>query len=140
MTEARELRGAMVELAGRFGRRASALVTGMDEPLGTAIGTALEAIEARDFLTGARREPRLADVVDFAANEMLRVAGSSGEPDAAARLRGALDERSGLREVRRAGRSARRLARRARGTRAGSRPERTSALRAPERSTAASTP
>ena len=47
----------LVRLAARFGRRASALVTDMEEPLGAAVGTGIEAIEARDFLRGddARR-------------------------------------------------------------------------------------
>ena len=86
----RELATRMVEITARFGRRASALVTGMEEPLGTAIGTALEAIEARDFLRGERREPRLAAVIDLVATEMLRVAGIA-EADARVRLRDALD-------------------------------------------------
>jgi len=88
--DGRALATLMVELAARFGRRASALVTGMEEPLGTAIGTALEAIEARDFLSGKRREPRLAAVIDLVATEMLRVAGVA-ETEAAVRLRDALD-------------------------------------------------
>ena len=86
---ARELAERLVTLTGRFGRRASALVTNMDEPLGTAIGTGLEAIEARDFLSGARREPRLAEVVDLVAAEMLRVAGIA-EAEAGERVRSAL--------------------------------------------------
>jgi pyrimidine-nucleoside phosphorylase len=86
---ARELAARMVELCGHFGRRASALVTGMEEPLGASIGTALEAIEARDFLAGTRRDPRLAHVTEVVAGEMLHVAGVA-EADAAERLRGAL--------------------------------------------------
>ena len=56
----------------------------MEEPLGTAIGTALEAIEARDFLRGDRRDPRLAAVTEMVALEMLQVAGVD---EAAARTR-----------------------------------------------------
>jgi pyrimidine-nucleoside phosphorylase len=87
--EGRELAARMVELAGRFKRRASALVTGMEEPLGTAIGTALEVIEARDFLRGERRDPRLWAVTELVATEMLRVAGVD-ENDAPGRLRDGL--------------------------------------------------
>jgi thymidine phosphorylase len=47
----------------------------MEEPLGTAVGSGIEAIEARDFLRGDARDPRLADGVVAVAHEMLRVAG-----------------------------------------------------------------
>jgi pyrimidine-nucleoside phosphorylase len=73
--DARELAHVLVDLSARFGRHASALVTDMDEPLGPAIGNALEVIEARDFLSGEHRDPRLADVIHLIAAEMLRVGG-----------------------------------------------------------------
>ncbi|HEY8297025.1 MAG TPA: thymidine phosphorylase, partial [Candidatus Baltobacteraceae bacterium] len=47
---AAELARWLVTIANRAGRRATAFVTDMNEPLGHAIGTALEIIEARDFL------------------------------------------------------------------------------------------
>jgi pyrimidine-nucleoside phosphorylase len=65
----------MVALARRFGRRGAALVTDMNEPLGPAVGDALEIIEARDFLAGAPRDERLAEVVTLVATEMLAVGG-----------------------------------------------------------------
>ncbi|HEY5350678.1 MAG TPA: hypothetical protein VIJ64_13120, partial [Candidatus Lustribacter sp.] len=74
--------------SARLGRRASALITDMDEPLGPAIGNALEAIEARDFLAGKTRDPRLGEVVRVIAAEMLRVGGASG--DGAAQVDAAL--------------------------------------------------
>jgi pyrimidine-nucleoside phosphorylase len=89
VAEARELAEMLVALCERFGRRASALVTDMNEPLAPAIGTALEAIEARDFLAGTRRDPRFAEVVMLVATEMLRVGGVD-EPEP--RLRGALED------------------------------------------------
>jgi pyrimidine-nucleoside phosphorylase len=81
--EARELARTLVRLTEAFGRRALALVTDMDEPLGSAIGTGLEAIEARDFLSGARRDPRLADVCAALGSAMLRASGFAGDPAAA---------------------------------------------------------
>ena len=39
-----------------------ALITDMDEVLGTTAGNALEVREAVDYLTGAAREPRLHEV------------------------------------------------------------------------------
>jgi len=79
LEQARELAVEMVEITARLGRRASALITDMDEPLGPSIGTALEAIEAREFLRGATRDARLGEVVRLVAAEMLRVGGASGE-------------------------------------------------------------
>jgi pyrimidine-nucleoside phosphorylase len=73
--EATVLAETLVRLAASFGRRASALVSDMEEPLGAAVGTGLEAIEARDFLRGEPRDPRLAEAVYAVAHEMLRVAG-----------------------------------------------------------------
>lgn len=75
VAEARELAELLVALSGRFGRRAAALITDMNEPLAPAIGTAVEAIEARDFLAGTRRDPRFAEVTLLVASEMLRVGG-----------------------------------------------------------------
>jgi pyrimidine-nucleoside phosphorylase len=76
LAQARELARALVALCAAFGRRASARITGMDEPLGPAIGPALEVIEAREFLAGRTRDPRLAEVVRVVAAEMLHVGGA----------------------------------------------------------------
>jgi pyrimidine-nucleoside phosphorylase len=89
---ARELAAEMVEIAARLGRRASALITDMNEPLGPSIGNALEAIEAREFLTGASRDARLGEVVRLIAAEMLHVGGSPD--DTAARIEAVLADGS----------------------------------------------
>jgi pyrimidine-nucleoside phosphorylase len=65
----------LVQLAARFGKRASALVSDMEEPLGAAVGSGIEAVEARDFLRGDERDPRLAEAVFAVVHEMLRVGG-----------------------------------------------------------------
>jgi pyrimidine-nucleoside phosphorylase len=75
-----ELARTLVALTQGFGRRATALVTDMDEPLGRAIGTGLEAIEARDVLRGTVRDARLLAVCDVLATAMLRIAGFEGDP------------------------------------------------------------
>jgi pyrimidine-nucleoside phosphorylase len=88
LEQARELAVEMVDLCSRLGRRASALITDMDEPLGPSIGDALEAIEARDFLAGRARDARLGEVVRLVAAEMLHVGGVTG--DAPARIEAVL--------------------------------------------------
>lgn len=85
---AEELAQTLVALTRGFGRRAVALVTDMDEPLGRAIGTGLEAREARDFLRGTERDARLGAVVSALGAAMLAVAGVAG--DCAAQLERAL--------------------------------------------------
>lgn len=79
---ARELAQTLVTLTASFGRHAVAVVSDMHEPLGRAIGTGLEAIEARDFLAG-RRDARLEAVVLALGAAMLRVAGFAGDARAA---------------------------------------------------------
>ena len=87
----RELAETMVALTERFGRTCVALITDMEEPLGPAIGTGIEAIEARDFLRGTHRDPRLAAGARHVGEAMLELAGVAA-PDA--RLQTALDDGS----------------------------------------------
>jgi pyrimidine-nucleoside phosphorylase len=90
LAAARELARVLVDLSRHFGRRATALITDMNEPLGPSIGRALEAIEAREFLAGRARDPRLAEVVGLVAAEMLQLGGSPD--DAARRIDAALSD------------------------------------------------
>jgi pyrimidine-nucleoside phosphorylase len=90
--EAFALAEAMVQLSEDFGRAAVAFVTDMEEPLGPAIGSGLEAIEARDFLRRARRDPRLEEDVLHIGAAMLELSGVS---DAEHVLRKALENGSG---------------------------------------------
>jgi thymidine phosphorylase len=60
--DAEELARALVDVAGGAGLPTVALLTDMDEVLGSAAGNAVEVREAIDYLTGAAREPRLHEV------------------------------------------------------------------------------
>jgi len=51
-TEARRLAQAMVGIGRRMGKRMMALITDMDQPLGSAVGNALEVMEAVETLKG----------------------------------------------------------------------------------------
>ena len=89
--EAFELAETMVRLTADLGRSAIAHVTDMEEPLGPAIGSGVEAIEARDFLRGTRRDSRLAAGVSHVGEAMLELAGIES---ARSRLQAALDDGS----------------------------------------------
>ncbi len=82
--EAELLARELVSVAGRFGRSARALVTDMNEPLGHAVGTGIEIVEARDFLRGEVRDARVRTLVLRIASEMLELAGIASAYDAAA--------------------------------------------------------
>ncbi|HEY4191622.1 MAG TPA: thymidine phosphorylase, partial [Mesorhizobium sp.] len=72
--DATALAASLVEIANGAGLKASALVTGMDEPLACAAGNAVEVRNAVDFLTGRTRDPRLEAVTLALAAEMLLAA------------------------------------------------------------------
>jgi thymidine phosphorylase len=75
---AAELATSLVEVANGAGLKTSALITGMNEPLASAAGNAVEVENAADFLTGRRRDRRLAEVTLALAAEMLVAAGIAG--------------------------------------------------------------
>jgi thymidine phosphorylase len=81
---AEELARALVEVAGGAGLPTMALLTDMDEVLGTTAGNALEVREAIDYLTGAAREPRLHEVTLALTASLLEQGGLAGDGRAAA--------------------------------------------------------
>ena len=76
--DATELATSLVEVANGAGLRTSALITGMNEPLASAAGNAVEVQNAVDFLTGKWRDKRLLEVTLALASEMLLSAGIAG--------------------------------------------------------------
>jgi len=72
----------MMTLGEEHGVRTSALLTGMDTPLGRSVGNALEVEEAVATLRGDG-PPDLVEVVLALAVEMLRLAGIDADPAAA---------------------------------------------------------
>ncbi len=88
--EARELAGACLSLASGWGREASAAVTDMSQPLGDAVGNALDVAEAIAVLAG---EPagRLRELSVLFAARALEATRGVGRDDALAQAAAALD-------------------------------------------------
>jgi thymidine phosphorylase len=82
--QADELARALVEVAGGAGLPTVALLTDMDEVLGTSAGNAVEVRESIDYLTGAAREPRLHEVTLALAGSLIEQGGLAGDGRAAA--------------------------------------------------------
>jgi thymidine phosphorylase len=80
--DARALAESLVLVAGAAGLPTSALLTGMDQPLASAAGNALEVAYIVDYLTGARRERRFHEVTMALGADMLVLARLA--PDVAA--------------------------------------------------------
>jgi thymidine phosphorylase len=73
--DARELAELLVRLSDSLGIRASALITDMDNPLGSAIGNALEVRESVRFLTGGEVPKDLANEARHVAVRLLELKG-----------------------------------------------------------------
>jgi len=91
--DAEALGRSIVDVANGAGVATTALITDMNQVLGTTAGNALEVRETVDYLTGAAREPRLDTVVRALARDMLR-AGALAASDAEAdgKIQAALDD------------------------------------------------
>lgn len=91
-----ELAETMVRIGRGTGRRFSALVTDMDQPLGLYVGNALEVREAIEVLSG-RAGGALLDVSLQLGAQMLRSCRlAAGADEAMAMLRAALEDGRGL--------------------------------------------
>ena len=90
--QGRELARTMVELGEAHGVRTTALLTAMEQPLGRAVGNAVEVAEAVECLSGGG-PPDVVEVTVALAREMLELAGIGGDADPADVLRrgGAMD-------------------------------------------------
>ena len=91
-----ELEKAMVYIGTLAGKPVTAVVTGMEQPLGTHVGNALEVKDAIDVLSGRTKGDLLA-VSLLLGGHMLVLAGRAATPEEGqALLRDALDSGRGL--------------------------------------------
>jgi pyrimidine-nucleoside phosphorylase len=78
--EARELARIMLQIGVDAGRKMTALVSDMDQPLGHAVGNALEVREAIETMSGEGPEDLVEHCI-VVAGHMLRLAGKSQAED-----------------------------------------------------------
>jgi thymidine phosphorylase len=83
LDRARELAKSIIGTAARAGLQTHAVLTDMNEVLGSTAGNALEIAESVRFLRNEARETRLNDVTLSLCAEMLLVAGMETDRDAA---------------------------------------------------------
>ncbi len=83
MDKARELARSIIGTAAEAGLETHAVITDMNEVLGTTAGNALEIAEAVRFLRGDAREARLNEVTLALCAQMLLVAGVETDRDVA---------------------------------------------------------
>ncbi|HEX6398848.1 MAG TPA: thymidine phosphorylase [Actinomycetota bacterium] len=89
--QARELAEACLALAAGWGRRASVAVTDMSQPLGDAVGNALDVAEAVAVLRGEHRGRLRELVLRFAARALEQTGGADPE-EALAQAAAAIDD------------------------------------------------
>jgi len=99
--EAVKLAGLMVRIGKLLGRRVTAIVTDMNQPLGNAVGNALEVKEAVELLSGAIPDSDpLHQVCILLGMHMLCMAGiAESEEKATAMLEKAIQDGSGLKKL-----------------------------------------
>lgn len=95
LEDSTKLAKSMVEIGHLAGKKVIALITGMDVPLGKAIGNSLEVIEAVETLKGEGPEDLTEICIDIAAN-MLYMAGKGTVKECEALAKKAIADGSAL--------------------------------------------
>ena len=98
--ESIELAKAMVEIGAKAGRPILALVTGMDQPLGTHVGNALEVKEAIDILSGRAGGDLLTVSLELGSRMLIASGIAKDVEDGKARMMDALRSGAGLQKLR----------------------------------------
>lgn len=91
---------AMVDIGAQAGRPILALVTGMDQPLGTHVGNALEVKEAIDILAGRAKGDLLTVSLELGSRMLVACGIAVDVEDGKARMTRALESGAGLAKFR----------------------------------------
>lgn len=91
---------AMVDIGTQAGKPIYALVTGMDQPLGTHVGNALEVKEAIDILAGRAGGDLLTVSLELGSRMLVAAGVAKDVSDGKARMRAALESGAGLAKLR----------------------------------------
>ena len=94
-----ELAKAMVEIGAQAGKPILALVTGMEQPLGTHVGNALEVKEAIDILSGRAKGDLLAVSLELGSRMLIASGIARNVEDGKARMMDALESGAGLKKL-----------------------------------------
>ena len=94
-----ELAKAMVSIGDHAGRRIVAVVSGMEEPLGSHVGNALEVKEAIDILADRAAGPLKKVSLFLGAQMLLASQVAKTEEEALEKLNSALDSGAGLQKL-----------------------------------------
>ncbi|MFL5351198.1 thymidine phosphorylase [Archangium sp.] len=97
--DARQLARTMIGIGAEMGRKVTALLTDMEQPLGRAVGNALEIIEAVEMLRGRAPEDYTEVTLALTA-EMLMLGGKAASlPEARQMLQKVIDDGSAVRKL-----------------------------------------
>lgn len=100
LDDARELARRMVDLGTHIGRKVRAVISDMDQPLGTLIGNALEVREAIEILRNERPGSALETVSVELASHLLQMANICPDLDSSRRrVRELLESGAGLKKL-----------------------------------------
>ena len=97
--QAIELARLMVDIGHRAGRQTTALITDMNQPLGNAVGNALEVKEAIEILSGKKEGPLKTVALALAAEMLLAGQQVESSTEALTKLEVALSSGSALQNL-----------------------------------------
>lgn len=99
LSEAKALAEEMTKIGNNAGRRTVAVVSDMDQPLGCAVGNALEVKEAIDTLNGRGPKDFVELVMTLGAQMLIAGGKAENEKDARKMLQKTIDDRSALKKL-----------------------------------------
>jgi len=94
--DARALAASLIGIGRAMGKRVTALLTAMEEPLGRAVGNALEVAEAVELLRGGGPDDLRTITVELTAEMLLLAGRAEGSPAARAAVEEAIHDGRGL--------------------------------------------